>query len=257
MKILYPFALLLILFSCVGTQTIESEEFENKSFDLDEFTSITVYEGIEVVLHESADHRAEAESNFIEYVRLKVDEGNLTIDMDQPSSTQLKKNKTKVEVWAKNVNRFNAASSGKITVDGKFDDDEQRIFASSSGEIIYNVDCEDLLIEVSSSGAYTGDIKVDQLNAGATSSGEINLRGSADDAKLSASSSGDIKARKLNVDNVEAEASSSGDIEIGVKKELKGKVSSGGSIGYKANGDIKIDIDKSSGGDVKELKGIL
>ncbi|MDO5654704.1 MAG: DUF2807 domain-containing protein [Flavobacteriaceae bacterium] len=257
MKNLYLIGILALLFGCSTTQKLESDQIENKSFTLEPFSAISVNEGVEVVLHQSFDHRAEAKSNFIEYVRLKVNDGTLIIDIDEPSNSVLKKNKTKIEVWANNVNRFQAASNAKLVVDGRFKDDEQQVYASSTGKITYNADCKNLTVEASSAGVISGNLKVNHLQAAATSKGILDLRGKADHADLNASSKGNIKARRLNADHVLAQATSKGDIEIGINKDLKGDVSSGGIIKYKANGNIKLGIDKSSGGSVKELKGIL
>lgn len=261
MKKIYYTSLLsfaFILLSCGGMIKLESEGFSTQSYDLEEFTSISVAEGIEVVLHQSFDHRADASSNFMEYLRVNVDdEGNLVIDFDQPANTTFKKNETKVEVWASNVNKFKASSSAELIVDGKFTDEEQWVYASSSGTVEYDVDCSKLTVEVSSSGDYKGDVEVDEFYASASSSGDMEVKGSAKIAVVQATSSGDINAKKMDVEDVEAKVSSSGDIRIGVSKTLKGDVSSKGNLYYKANGTIQMDIEKSSGGDVKEIKGII
>ena len=254
--------LAIILFitglSFSSAQKLKSDVVENKSFDLEPFTSITVSEDIEVELEESFSHRAEASSNFMEYLRLVVDEsGNLFIDFNEPAKAKFKKNKTTVKVWAVNVQKFQAQSGAELNVKARFKDDEQWILASSKGIVKYDADCEKLNIEVSSASLCEGKISAGELNANATSKGEIKLKGDVKTANLMASSKGNIDANRLNADNVQAKADSKGNISIGVNHELIGEVTSGAKINYKANSAITLDIDQKSGGGVKEIKGIF
>lgn len=260
MKNFYVFitAIFFVLNSCSTAEKLESDVVDKKNLDLEPFTSISVYEGIEVVLHESFNHRAEISSNFLEYVRLEVDtDGNLVIDMDQPARTTFKKNETKVEVWAVNVNKFHASSYGNLKIDGRFKDDEQWINVSSYGEIEYNLDVPKVNVEASSYGEFDGKINAEELNASASSYGDISIKGKVKNGNFTASSYGDIDAKGLETDYVNAKISSNGDLSITANQVITAQVSSKGDLKYKANGTLKLDIEKSSGGDVKEIKGIF
>lgn len=259
-KIYSIIVLLLAAFvfnACSSVEKLESLEVKNQSYNLDDFNAISVQEGIDVVLHKSFKNRAEATSNFMEYLSVQVDdEGTLIIELDQPANAKLKKNETSVEVWAENVNRFSASSEGKLKVDGVFEESDQEIYASSKGLVDYDVNCEKLIVETSSNGNVKGNIDVNELNASASSKGEVSLRGVAKYANVQATSSGTIYAKSLDAENVEAKASSKGTIKIGVSDYLKAQVSSSGNLYYKANGTVKLDVEKSSGGDVKEMQGV-
>lgn len=249
---------LLFLAACSGTQKLESENYETKNYDLEAFNAISVGEGIEVILHKSFEHRADASSNFMDYLKVKVgDDGVLSINFDKPFNTILKKNKTRIEVWGADVSKFKASSSAQLKIDSNFDAPEQFIYASSSGSVEYDVNCEKINIEVSSSGNFKGEVKAKEANLNATSSGEIRIKGSAKTANLMASSSGKIDGKAFTADVINAEISSSGDVKIGVMKELNASVSSSGDLHYKPKGSIQMNINKSSGGRVKEINGIF
>ena len=260
MKTLSLFSVMLFagIFSLLQAQKLESEVVENKSFDLEPFTSVTVYEDIEVELLESFSHRAEASSNFMEYLRLEVDEdGNLVIDFNEPANARFKKNETFIKLYAVNVNKFSAGSGAELEVNSRFKDDEQWVMVTSQGEISYDADCKKLNIEVNSKGSFEGKIDTDELNAQANSAGSMDLKGNAQTANLVASSKGSISASRLDAKNVNARANSKGTVSIGVSESLTGEVTSGAKINYKANGSIRLDIDQKSGGGVKEIKGIF
>lgn len=249
---------LLFLAACSGTQKLESDNFETKTFDLEEFNSISVAQGIEVVLHKSFEHRVDASSNFMDYLNIQVgDDGVLTIDFDLPYNTVLNKNKTRLEVWGSDVSKFKASSSAHLNVDGNFDASEQFIYASSSGVVEYDANCDKINIEVSSSGEYKGSVKAKEANLNSTSSGLIKIKGRTKTANIMASSSGDIDGKSFTADIVNAEISSSGDVKVGVEKELNASVSSSGDLHYKPKGSIQMNIEKSSGGKVKEINGIF
>ena|SRR5690606_5674378 len=254
MKFLIPGLISLILFSCGGSQKIESEEFNAQTFTLDDFNSVSVSEGIEVILYSSDDNLATASSNFLPYLRIQVENENLLIYFEKPSNSIFNnKNKTRVEVWAKNVEKLKASSSASIEVQGSFPSKNQVIHASSSGSVEYDVVCDNLSIDVSSSGDYTGKINVNTLNANVSSSGDIEISGYVKTANLDASSSGDIDAKGLQADFVNANVSSSSDVTIAVNQSLKANVSSSGDLYYKSKGNIKLDVDESSGGGVQKI----
>lgn len=193
------------------------------------FTSIDVESGIEVVLEQSTDKfvSVEADSNLIKLIDTKVENGVLMIEPNENYNTY---NSVKVIIRMPKIEGLESSSGSSIKGIGMFSGDAISIDASSSGEV---------------------DVKLeyDNITLDASSSGTIKTRGIALKLETSASSSSEIQADELLVNEVVADVSSGANIKIHPIVSLSGNASSGGNISYKTE-PKSITKDESSGGNV-------
>ncbi len=193
------------------------------------FSSIDVSSGIEVILEQSSDKfvSVEAESNLQKLIDTKVENGVLMIEPNE----EINATKTiKVTIRMPKIEGLDASSGSAIKGIGTFKGDAISIDASSAAEVNVNLKYDDITLD-SSSGS------------------SINAKGIALKLETSASSGAEIEANELLVNEVIADVSSGANIKIHPIVNLNGNASSGGNITY----DIEpksISKDESSGGNV-------
>lgn len=243
-----------IISSCNNSRKLEAQDIQTKEFKLNDFHKIEVSTGFDVKLYKSNENRIKIVSPMADYIKVDVNQETLKIYQELPKGFSLRlKNKSYIEIWAKNIDYIEANSSADIQVNGQFDSDNQTIITSSSGEVSYDVKCKNLTLKSTSSGDISAHIQVEKLDATANSSGDIKLEGTAKYANLDASSAGEIRAIDLDVDSVDVDASSNGEIYITVNKEIQGSVSSNADLHYKTKGAIKFNVSTSTNGVIKNF----
>lgn len=136
----------------------------------------------------------EVESNLLEYIITEVDGGVLKIKTENNISLRPSYNKT-------------------ITITIPFEDIEY-VSLSGSGDVVLDVDAN-------------------EINASVTGSGDLTLRGKTTQLKTSVTGSGDFHGYKLDAIDVDAKVTGSGDIEIICNGNLKARVTGSGDIEYK------------------------
>ena len=97
----------------------------------------------------------------------------------------------------------------------------------------------DMKINVSSGASCSLGIEVGNLVAEASSGGKISLEGKSGSSELEASSGGSISAFPLTSLSADVDVSSGGSVKLYESESLKASASSGGSIRYKGNPEIK------------------
>ena len=136
----------------------------------------------------------EGESNLLEYIITEVDGDVLKIKTENNISLRPSYNKT-------------------ITITIPFEDIEY-VSLSGSGDVVLDVDAN-------------------EINASVTGSGDLTLRGKTTQLKTSVTGSGDFHGYKLDAIDVDAKVTGSGDIEIICNGNLKARVTGSGDIEYK------------------------
>lgn len=182
------------------------------------FHSIDVSSGIKVILTQSDKEElavAAGDPAYLEYIETTVKDGVLKITREQDWQfwKQWKNWKVTVYLSYKNLDMIKANSGALV-----------------SGT---NLDFDNLTVRMSS-GALA------------------ELSGKASDLNVETSSGALFKGYDLATNTCEAESSSGGSVQVKVAKELNARASSGGSIRYKGEGNIR-DIKVGSGGTVKRM----
>lgn len=222
-----------LIFLLISSTIIIGQDSETRS--LDSFDGITVSESInaEIIKGNKNSIKITAYEVDLEDVETDIDSGNLKVGM---------KSKNWNGSWSKRR---------KVDVVITYTDDPEYINVNSSADLIAKdvIKSDKLELKVSSSGDLILEVDVNNLKAQVSSSGDIDIKGKANTADVSVSSSGDFTGKKLMVQDADLSASSSADISIHVDGNLTARASSSADIDYYGNPKNK-KISKSSQGSV-------
>ncbi len=86
-----------------------------------------------------------------------------------------------------------------------------------------------------------------------SSGSDTSIEGEAETAAFDISSGALCKGENFRADRIEAESTSGASLSVNASDALKAKASSGGMIRYKGNPEITSDINKMSGGTLKQI----
>ncbi len=174
------------------------------------------------------------EENLLEYIVTEVKNGKLTVRTEkgknlQPSSW---KSGITITVPVEEISEVSLSGSGDVVGKTVLKGSSFRSSVSGSGDVVLEVEADD--VEASLSG-----------------SGDMTLSGSARKLKVRVSGSGDVDAYGLEADHVEATVSGSADVQVTAKESLTARVSGSGDIQYRGNPG-KVDSKTSGSGDVSK-----
>ncbi len=216
---------------------INAQNSETRS--LGSFDGISVSQSIDAELVKGNKNEVDITVSRVdlEDVITEVENGVLKLKMKKKWNNNWgKKKKVKIVVtYAEYPNYISASSSADVISHDKIITSSLELKASSSADLIL-------------------DVEVDDLDSRASSSADIEISGSADKAYVSVSSSADFLGKRLTTKTADLSASSSGDIYIKVTDELSAKASSSGDIIYYGNPDVR-KAKKSSSGDITREGG--
>lgn len=213
--------LLLLSFTFAGLavmaqKTVNEPHVEKRA--VKSFHAVDVSSGIKLILTQGDKEElavAAGDPSYLEYIETTVKDGVLKITRNQDWQfwKQWKNWKVTVYLSFKDLDKINASSGALVTGT--------------------NLDFDKLTVRMSS-GALA------------------ELSGKTTDLNVDASSGALFKGYDFSSNICEAESSSGGSVQVKVAKELNARASSGGSIRYKGEGNIR-DIKVGSGGSVKRL----
>lgn len=195
-------ALTLLIFSFSQAQSWGSKKIKGNgdvttiTRTTSDFSDIKCSGSMDFILIKGTEGKLtiEGESNLLEYIITEVDGGVLKIKTENNISLRPSYNKT-------------------ITITIPFEDIEY-VSLSGSGDVVLDVDAN-------------------EINASVTGSGDLTLRGKTTQLKTSVTGSGDFHGYKLDAIDVDAKVTGSGDIEIICNGNLKARVTGSGDIEYK------------------------
>lgn len=159
----------------------------------------------------------EAESNLMEYLETKVENGKLRISVQKGINLQPSRNRgIKITVPVEQIYAVALTGSGNITATTRLQSTNFKVDLTGSGDINLDLETENL------EGTLTG-------------SGDVILKGKVREFSCKVTGSGDFLASNLSAEMVDAAVLGSGDIEIRVTNSLKARVSGSGDIHYYGN----------------------
>ena len=195
----------------------------------EDFSSIDVNSGIEVVIEQSADKfiSVETDSNLLKLIDTKVVDGVLHIE---PNKMYNSTEGVKVVIRMPKIESLEASSGSKIKGKNSFKGENISIDTSSAAEVDVNLQYDNVKLDVSSGS-------------------QIHSKGIALKLDTSASSGGEIEALELLVNQVVASVSSGASTGVHPIVNLDADASSGGRITYNIE-PKSISKDESSGGSI-------
>lgn len=196
-----------------------------------EFKKVSISNALELIIEQSntTEIVVEADDNVQKEIKISVHEGTLVIRSE-------------------NGNFSNATR--RIFVKMPIID---KIEASSASSVKSKNVIEGQNIELETSSASTMDINIesDHISLDSGSGSSISIEGKALTLKTSASSGSTIEAKKLFVNEIDADASSGASISIHPIVHLKAEASSGASINYDTTPKT-IEKTSNSGGSISQ-----
>ena len=161
----------------------------------------------------------EAESNLMEFIETKVNNGHLRISIQKGINIEPSKNyPIKIVVPFETLGALTLTGSGHIR----------------NSDVIK---ARDFKIIVTGSGNMNLNLITENLESTVTGSGDLKLKGTSREFTCKVTGSGDVFAYDLIADKVDASVMGSGDVEVSVENELNAKVSGSGDIKYRGNPD--------------------
>ncbi len=215
-KILLLLSFVVSGLAVMAQKTVNEPHVEKRA--VKSFHAVDVSSGIKLILTQGDKEElavAAGDPSYLEYIETTVKDGVLKITRNQDWQfwKQWKNWKVTVYLSFKDLDKINASSGALVTGT--------------------NLDFDKLTVRMSS-GALA------------------ELSGKTTDLNVDASSGALFKGYDLSSNICEAESSSGGSVQVKVAKELNARASSGGSIRYKGEGNIR-DIKVGSGGTVRRL----
>lgn len=237
----------LLLFSTTACSQIQrvtaSKNYITKNINVSNFNGIKLIGSSDIICKQS-DGKPSVQiygsDNIVELMEISVENGTLIVKLKNNVSIQ-NNGKLEVRVSSPELNSLDIYGSGDITLsNGIKSDKDIDIAIHGSGDIDGDpISCKQLSISIYGSGDINlNNIKSMQTRVKISGSGDITLTGNTQKAEYSISGSGEITASLLKATNVSAHVSGSGDIECHAIKQLTGKVSGSGEVGYKGNPEI-------------------
>jgi len=177
-----------------------------------DFTKISISNAIDLVIEQSDSTQivVETDDNIQKDIITKVENGTLIIKSKHNSLSVTKK---KVTVKMPKIDRLEASSAASVSNKGVLQG-------------------ENLDIETSSAASVSLNIEFDTVSCDTNSASSVSVEGKALKVRTSASSGSTISAKRLLVNDIQADASSGANVEVHPIVSLKANASSGGSINY-------------------------
>jgi len=211
---------------------------ERETRDLSNFHGVSVSSGVDAELIKG-DHNEisiTVDGIDIERVKTEVKNGVLVVSVKSKNSwfgAWKKKDIDVIITYTDELETLRASSGSKLSADHIIYTDDLEIDISSGANVDLDIDATDVDIDMSS-GSYA------------------KIGGVTAVAYVKTSSGATLSAFDLRADKASTKGSSGSSSSITVVNSLRADVSSGASVRYKGN-PVETDIDKSSGGSVRQV----
>ncbi len=202
-----------------------------KTQTFDTFTKLDISAGIQTILVQSDEHKAE-------YTIIKGDESRLILKQRGNTLVVSKKKgtgkfKAKVTIYTKNIDEVEVYAGASLKSESTFNMNQLSIECTSGGSAHLMAEAKATSVEISSGAS-------------------LKLNGSTKNLSVEVSSGGSFNGKEYEAKNVSAEASSGGSAKVWATHMFDAEASSGGSIRYKGE-PSKTNIDKGMSGSIRKL----
>ncbi|MEH0156939.1 head GIN domain-containing protein [Limibacter armeniacum] len=228
-KQLFVSLFFVLLSACTFAQT-ETRQLES-------FDQVAVSGSFDVIMEKGnkEEVRIECKGDYEpEDIKTEVEGSKLRIKPKKNNGWGWSKSgSVKIYLTYKSVKSVSSSGSSDIVSKSPLKAPSLDLASSGSGDMKFEIDCNDLSVALSGSS-------------------DITLTGRADNAGISLSGSSDVDAMELSTKTCEIRVSGSGDVKVSVSDNLDAKVSGSGNITYKGKPDrqhVKI----SGSGDIRQV----
>ncbi len=218
-----------------GKKVKGNGEVTTKTFDVGEYDEVSLSSSFDVELIEGNEGTitVEAESNLMEYLKIEVKGGELSIGVKDNVNISTRKG-VMVKVPVEKIKGVSIAGSGDIFSSMLLRNDTMDLAVAGSGDIKLNLECR-------------------MLEARIAGSGDIKVTGRAEKLDASVAGSGDIAAFGLKANNVNASIAGSGDVSVYCNGgTMKASIVGSGDLRYKGTAS-KVDKTVMGSGDITRM----
>jgi hypothetical protein len=238
------------------TSENNSSYLNGEARNVGEFSGIQVSTGVNVVFKQESPTNVKviADSDKLQYVITKVENGVLKVYVDNKGTKNLKFRNLSVNVSSPRMENIKASSGANFNVVNSINENDLVIDVSSGANVKGDFKVSNKVdIGTSSGASIRAGITAGTIMVKASSGSNTAIEGRADSGIIDISSGALFKADGLKLNNLEAEATSGGNLSVNVSTRLKVKASSGGLVKYKGRPEIESNISKTSGGNLKPI----
>jgi hypothetical protein len=228
-------ALILIGFISLGCQVVSgSGVLETKVYDVAEFTKIEVNQPFDITITHADEHSISitADDNIHQYLEVRVNDEEISIDLDHGRSYNHPSITLKAEIALPNLSILEVNGASEIGFAGVFS--------------------EDLLIHVNGASEIIGDLLVNNnLKLQLDGAVSIKLKGVAGgDLNLNLNGLADANLRNFRVDDADIELNGASRTQIWATDSIYGEVNGTSQLVY--YGDPEIRVEKNGVADFKK-----
>ena len=241
-------ATLIILSGCVKNFTCihgNGDVIEETRNELTEFNLIESSGSFEVEIIIDTVYYVQiiAESNLINIIETKINNGKLQIDY--VSNGCIENNlPVLIKVHTPEVNSLDLSGSGSI-IAHNINTQNLDINLSGSGNIEITADTKEIYLEISGSGNIILDAESNYIEGEITGSGNIITNGSTDFSKWIIIGSGNIFSSKMQQVRSECQIDGSGNIMVWASDELNVLINGSGNVIYTGEPELNAIINGS------------
>lgn len=219
-----------------------------RTVTLTAFDEVEASRAVNVILIEGTSQQAEikADDNIIDYVNVRVDNGDLKISIDPSIQSISDVNVTVTVPTDGKIKQLEANSAARITSHVVLQNYDLELSTSSAAAIDVKANVTKCDAEATSASEIKADIEASECKIETSSAAKIFLSGRAERCELEVSSAATFNAADFVVSRYDIEVSSVANAVLHCTQVLTGSVSSGASVSY--FGDCQNNAGASSGG---------
>ncbi|WP_332033560.1 DUF4252 domain-containing protein [Kaistella sp.] len=218
------------------------------------FSGIQVSSGINVSFTQDAQQKVVVDSDRPEFVKTEVVGDILKIFVDNNNNRNLKFKKLSVIVSAPELSKVAVNSGAHFNTLNTVKSNHFQIAATSGANLKADLDTKGKVELSTTSGSNVRlNVNADELEMSATSGSSATLYGKIKETTFDVSSLATVNAQDLETQKSQINASSAANIKVNANENINVTGTSGASVRYRGNNNVKRNASLSGGASMKPL----
>jgi len=218
------------------------------------FSGIQVSSGINVSFTQDAQQKVVVDSDRPEFVKTEVVGDILKIYIDNNNNRNLKFKKLSVTVSAPELSKIAVNSGANFNTLNTVKSNYFQIAATSGANLKADLDTKGKVELSTTSGSNVRlNVNADELEMSATSGSSATLYGKIKETTFDVSSAATVNAQDLETQKSQINASSAANIKVNANENINVTGTSGASVRYRGNNNVKRNASLSGGASMKPL----
>lgn len=218
------------------------------------FSGIQVSSGINVSFTQDAKQKVVVDSDRPEFVKTEVVGDILKIYVDNNNNRNLKFKKLSVTVSAPELSKIAVNSGANFNTLNTVKSNYFQIATTSGANLKADLDTKGKVELSTTSGSNVRlNVNADELEMSATSGSSATLYGKIKETTFDVSSAATVNAQDLETQKSQINASSAANIKVNANENINVTGTSGASVRYRGNNNVKRNASLSGGASMKPL----